>query len=338
MNWFNIALNILCISAYLIFGVFISVILHELGHLFFGRLSGYKFVSFRLMKWQWAKDLNGKIKLIKGTGLGGTLGQCLMEPCDDEKDFRFILYNSGGGIVNLITGLIFLALFIFSDNKFIQLSSYGICIAAITLGITNLMPYKKALIPNDGANLKEALKSDEAKHGLYLLLKSNADMSKGKLLSAYDENIFTVSENADISNFFVANNILLHSAQLEEQCAYEQSYNELLRLNPSKLPPYYRCALIMTLMFHELVYFSDIETARERIDKLAKDKLFHKLITMKHPSFLPFNAAKIGLIDNDPEKARELIAQARKLNPTLQNPGQEHSISLMLDKLESCIV
>ena len=337
MNWFNFTLYIVCICVFYVVGFCVSVILHELGHLIFGRLSGYKFVSFRLLKWQWARDVSGQTKLIKGTGLGGTLGQCLMEPCDDEKDFRFILYNLGGGIVNLITGAIFLALFIFVDNKFIQASSYGISIAAFVLGITNLIPLKKGLVPNDGANVKEARKSDDAKHGLYLLLKSNADMSKGKLLSAYDENIFMVSENADINNYFAANNILLHSAQLEEQESYNESYSELQRLNLSALPPYYRYNVILTLMFHELVYFNDIEKARERIENLAKDKLFHKLLTMVHPSFIPFNAAKIGLLDNDTAKARELIAQARELIPTLQNPGVEHSVSLMLNKLESRI-
>ena len=89
-------------------GLIMSIITHELGHFICGRLSGYQFISFRLMKWLWTKDDTGKIKFTKSTGLCGILGQCLMEPCEDEKNFRFLLYNAGGGVVNLMFGTAFM--------------------------------------------------------------------------------------------------------------------------------------------------------------------------------------------------------------------------------------
>ena len=56
---------------------------------------------------------------------------------------------------------------------------------------------------------------------------------------------------------------------------------------------------------------------------------------LMNPAFLAFVAAKNGFLDGDEKKAFEIVAQARKLVSSLQNLGQEHSITLMLDRLES---
>ena len=73
----------------------LHIIIHELGHMEAGLISGYKFSSFRVGSLTWIKE-NGKIKLkrykIKGTG-----GQCLMIPPEnDEENYPVIFYNLGG--------------------------------------------------------------------------------------------------------------------------------------------------------------------------------------------------------------------------------------------------
>jgi hypothetical protein len=106
------------------------------------------------------------------------------------------------------------------------------------------------------------------------------------------------------------------------------------------LPPYYETAAVLLLIFHEVVYFGDeasITRARERMKAKAGDKVFHKLLNMKNPAFLPYRAAKLAFLDDDPAQARELIAQARTSLPTLQNPGQEFSLTLALDRLEAAL-
>ena len=55
----------------------LQVIVHEAGHLVFGLLSGYKFISFRVFDFKIIKDENGKLK-IRFERLAGTGGQCLM--------------------------------------------------------------------------------------------------------------------------------------------------------------------------------------------------------------------------------------------------------------------
>ncbi|MDR2861347.1 MAG: hypothetical protein LBV07_02195, partial [Syntrophobacterales bacterium] len=291
-----------------------------------------------LLKWLWTKDETGKVSLTTSPGFGGILGQCLMEPCGNEKDFPFVLCNAGGGIFNIITGFAFLIPVFFVDSKLLMINFLLVMGLSVIIGAINLIPLQPGGIPNDGSNIREAGKSAGAKRGFYLMLKANAEMSRGKRLADYGSGTFAVSERADINNYFVAHVVLLRSAQLEELGLYEQSYRELLRLNPSQLPPFYGGSVILSLMFHELVYFGDEDSlhhARERIKAKDEDKLFQKFMQTKHPAFLPFHAAKKAFLDGDRDEARKLISQARKLNPSLQNPGVEHSMALMLDKLES---
>ena len=70
----------------------LQVIVHEAGHLVFGVLSGYKFISFRVFDFKIIKDKNGKLK-IRFERLAGTGGQCLMRaPKYVEGKFTKLLY------------------------------------------------------------------------------------------------------------------------------------------------------------------------------------------------------------------------------------------------------
>ena len=95
----------------IVFAFVFSIITHELGHLFYGWLSGYGFVSFRVFGVMLIKGSDG-LK-FKRYSLAGTGGQCLMVP-PDMKDGKIpiILYNLGGVIVNLTSGALFLVVYL----------------------------------------------------------------------------------------------------------------------------------------------------------------------------------------------------------------------------------
>jgi len=96
--------------AYVAFFI-ISIPVHELGHLVFGLLSGYRFSSFRLFSLVWYKE-NGKV-LFRRSRNKLALGQCLMLPPKHEKDFKFVWHNLGGGLFNLLIAGILLILTIY---------------------------------------------------------------------------------------------------------------------------------------------------------------------------------------------------------------------------------
>ena len=87
----------------------LQILLHEGGHLIGGLLSGYHFVSFRILNWTIIKE-EGKVR-IKHFSIAGTGGQCLLTPPEKPmKEIPVILYNLGGVIMNLLTATLSLIL------------------------------------------------------------------------------------------------------------------------------------------------------------------------------------------------------------------------------------
>ena len=63
---------------------FIHAVIHEFGHLVFGLLTGYKFISFRIGNFMFIKK-EGKLR-VKLFNIVGTGGQCLMMPPPWKED------------------------------------------------------------------------------------------------------------------------------------------------------------------------------------------------------------------------------------------------------------
>ena len=312
------------------------IVIHELGHLLFGRISGYQFISLRLLLFQWAKDENGKIHFTRVTSLLNMGGQCLMKPLHKEEDFTYKLYNLGGSLLNLITSVFLIfPLFFFGQTFTRWLFIAGV--VSVFVAVANLIPSSSGGLPSDGQNVKEASKSKEAKRGFYVMLKANGEMALGKKLSELDEDLFKTNEDADVNNYFVAFTILLHAAYLEEIGKHQESYSQLLRLESANLPSIYRAQIFLGLLFNELIHQGDEEAkekAQERWGTTEKDKDTIPIIeTIKHPGFMIPYAAKVAILDKDITKANKLANEAKKLIPTLQNPGTEHLAQLNLKHL-----
>lgn len=85
----------------------IMIAAHEAGHLIAGLLSGYKFVSYRVLSFTLIK-LDGKLRLRRFK-LSGTSGQCLLKPpAWTDKGIPVTLYNLGGILMNAALMLVFL--------------------------------------------------------------------------------------------------------------------------------------------------------------------------------------------------------------------------------------
>ena len=312
------------------------IVIHELGHLLCGKLSGYHFISLRLILFQWTKDKEGKVNFSKVSSLFGIGGQCLMIPTGDEKDFRYMMYNLGGGLANIFVGVILIVPIFFSGHIFMRwLFIAGI--VSFFIALINLIPIAFGGIPNDGRNIMEVRKSEDARLSFHRALQANGQMALGKNLSDFDEDFFKVNEDADVNNFLVAQFILFHAAHLEAKGNYRESYQKLLLLEKAQLPAVYKAQVLLALLFDELVYQSGdegLERAKERWALHKDDKRIHEIIEEKNPALMIPYAAKVAFIDLDYKAAIQLISEAEKLLPTLQNPGTEHLAGLMIQRLK----
>lgn len=207
----------------------IHIIIHEAGHLIFGLVSGYGFLSFRIFSFTLVKK-DGKFHR-KRFKIGGTVGQCLMYPPERNEDgsFPYVLYNLGGGLTNLITSLPFIIAGIFVDSITGRVLSISFAASGIMLAANNLIPINFGL-QNDGMNLLSLSKDKCFQDGFYLQLQINAEMSDGKLITEYDIKTFDLPEDADDTNMLtVANRFYSYYWYLAQE-DYESAYNILMKM------------------------------------------------------------------------------------------------------------
>lgn len=167
----------------LAFSFYIQIIIHELGHLVFGLLTGYHFLSFRIANLMLMKKDDKFV--FKKYSLSGTAGQCLMSPpeLDDNKCIPYFFYNLGGVLMNLISSLMFLGLFLFMDNLIIKTILFFIIVLGIASALVNGIPLETDGIPNDGYNILYLTKNKNSIYYYWLQLKINELLSFGKTIS-----------------------------------------------------------------------------------------------------------------------------------------------------------
>ena len=88
-----------------VFSILLQIFIHEVGHLVFGLMTGYKFISFTILNIRVYK--RDKKICVGKTRVAGAGGQCAMTPAFEENDnIPYFWYNAGGIIFNLITSII----------------------------------------------------------------------------------------------------------------------------------------------------------------------------------------------------------------------------------------
>lgn len=137
----------------------LQIALHELGHLLFGLLSGYRFAAFRFGP-----------RLMAECGL---LCRCVMAPPepDEEGYYPITLYSLGGIILNLLSGLFFLWMFFVSGGALLlALFSLSAGILGLGLGLMFSLPVSCS----DGYNALWLVDDSEALRAHWLRMQDAA--------------------------------------------------------------------------------------------------------------------------------------------------------------------
>jgi hypothetical protein len=336
----NFLLDALLFISGCTYGYFLGIALDELGRFICGKLTGYKFLSFQIFNLRWVKNSEGKIN-FKKSRLKKIYCEFIMKPCEDEKNFKFVLFHLGGGLANIVAGAAFLLICVLFDIGIFEAFLLGLSCFSFFLACFSLVPFKTGSVINSGRNVKEIKKSADAKHAFYISLLINAEMTQGKILEQYPPETFLVSDTADTSNYLVAGMITLNASRLEELGEFEKAHEELLRIDAAKLPTEYQFMVYNFFLFNDLVNINSQESvlhAHKIIDSFNSEndkKMWEKHLNEKDPAIMPNCAAKVAFIDGDIKKAKEIIKEAKELIPTLQSPRTEYSVNLMLKRLES---
>lgn len=317
----NFYLTILSLVSGLVIGFILHIIIHEAGHLLFGLLTGYSFVSFRVGTLTLIRQENSF--QVKRLHLPGTAGQCLMEPPSyEEENFPYLLYNLGGVIAN-ITVSAFTGWILFNTTMPSVVSSglLGFLIVGLLVAITNGIPQKIEGMPNDGYNIKSIKEDEEAKKAFYVQLKANALASKGVRYSEFPYEMVHLEKAEDFSDTLKAGRGILEYNWHLDRMDFERAGEFLKRVTPylDKMIPVYKNELNCERLFIEIIGDQD-DTFIEQI--YTKDLQNYIKLMRLMPSKKRLLLAYEGLYQNNKEKALKHYVELQRKADTYPLQGE----------------
>lgn len=301
-NFVIITLVILII----IFSAYLNLIIHELGHFIFGKLTGYNLISFRIGSFSLVR--NGEKIELKRYTIPGTEGQCLMDPpdLDENNDYPVILYNFGGSLMNIIISFIFYIIFLLTKEiPLINVFCLSMIFIGMYLAILNGIPMKNNDLANDGYNGVFLNKDKYAKKAFWCQLRITKEMSLGKRLGSIDENLFNIDSKGNRNNHHITTIDIFKINRLMDQHKFEEAKIEIIELlsNPEiNILGVHEFLLTIDLLYIDLMNGSTREEINETIYKdfnsfLCRSKYMLAAIRFEYTYELLINDNKYRSVD-----------------------------------------
>lgn len=305
----------------LIVSFILQIILHEAGHLVFGLLSGYEFISFRIFSLTIVKE-NGKFARKK-FNIEGTGGQCLMMPkAENSEECPYILYNLGGVLMNIIIGALCIGVFmLFPVPKLIKIFLMTIAISGIIIFITNGIPMKINGLANDGYNIISIGKDKTIRRCFYLQLKVNGLVYKGMRIKDMPFEWFILPDGVDLNNPIITHIKILEANYYHDKLEFSKAkecYEDLLD-NAKNILEIYKYEIQCELLFYEII--------GER-----REGVINRLYTQELKRYIKVTDCYITrkrlmysyslLVEKDIEKANKLLEEIEVIKKTYPAKGE----------------
>ena len=308
----------------MLIALLIQIVIHEGGHLVFGRISGYRFSSFRIMNLMWIED-QGKIKL-KHLQVAGTGGQCLMSPPDliDGK-IPVVLYNLGGSLMNIISAAIFALLYaVFYNTTFFSAEMILLAVIGVGFAVVNGVPMRMGMVDNDGHNALALSKDKEALQSFWIQMKISEQTTKGVRLKNMPKAWFQVPSDQAMKNTMSAAVGVFACNRLMDEHRFDEAdrlMDHLLEID-SGIAGLHRNLLICDRIYVELIGSCRKEILDGMLTK--EQKAFMK--SMKNfPSVIRTKYAWTLLCERAENKAGKILVQFEKCAKTYPYPNDIES-------------
>lgn len=304
--------------------ILLQIIIHEAGHLIFGLISGYQFVSFRVGNLQLTRS-NGKLKLSRHS-IAGTAGQCLLSPPDlADGKMPVMLYNLGGALANLLSAAIFAVVsVVLSKENIFSFLWLSMAFFGLLYALTNGIPMRLGNVDNDGYNAMSLGKNKDAMGALWLQLKVNAELANGKRLKELPDEWFIVPTDEAMGNSMVAAIGVFACNRLIDQNRYAEADALMERMlsMESGMAGVYRNMLICDRMCCEMIQ----ENRRDIVERMHTAELKDFMKSMKKsPSIIRTEYIYALLVEQDPKKAASILEKFEKIGKNYPYPNDMQS-------------
>ncbi len=310
--------------------LYLDLMLHEVGHLIFGLLTGYRFVSFRIGSLMWQRGADGRIHTAR-LKIAGTGGQCLLAPPPLDQTGRMpaLLYHLGGCILGLIAGMLGWIGWLCIPNTYPLLRLFVLFATVFNFAfvLVNGIPLRTSLIVNDGYNAWNMRRNPNATRSLWMQLTINEQLSLGKRLRDLPKEWFDEESIPSVEIAVMRCMRLMDECKLQEADAAMQALlakrNDMLGIH--------RNLLICERIFCEILG----ENRPAVIDELRTPEVqkFMKMMRTS-PSVLRTEYAYAMLTDFDEKKANEALVLFEKCAAKYPNPQEiegERELLAMVD-------
>ncbi|MBQ9759805.1 MAG: M50 family metallopeptidase [Clostridia bacterium] len=299
---------------------FLQVILHELGHMVLGLVSGYRFSSFRIGRTMLIKK-DGKMQW-KRFSLAGTGGQCLMIPPDWEgKRPKTVMFLLGGCLFNLVFGALFLCLAYIFYDVFWAMLFFGACgVIGVLSFLLNGIPLRTDLIVNDGYNALAMRRDPETARELCIHLVMNAKSVEGVRLCEMPAEWFAEPTEAQMKNAVFAERAVFACNRLMDERRFEDAAVRIRSLldSDAAVVGVHRKLLLCDLLFCELVGARRAEVLGELY---TREQYNFMRLMKEYPAVIRTEYAYAVLYQHDGSKARMLLDAFEKCAKTYPNEG-----------------
>lgn len=255
---------------FLVLSIFLQIILHEGGHLVCGLLTGYRFVSFRILNQTLIRQ-DGRLR-IKRFNIGGTGGQCLLVPPERPiEEIPYKLYNAGGVLANLLTALLaILLIFVDGMPKLPVLFLSMFALTGICLGLLNGIPMRMSGIGNDADNMLLLKKNRQSKRALVMQLRINAQVQAGVRPCEMPATWFDWEEEIDYKDALQVNYRQMCIGYRIDKGEWEASYHALEAMAAHKDEI---IGLLCNEILCELLFLAFVTGRSERAEELCTPQL-----------------------------------------------------------------
>ena len=312
--------------------VFFMITTHELGHLIFGYLTGYQFVSFRIFSFALVKE-NGKFRFCR-ISVPGTGGQCLMAPPKKKNGrYPFALYNLGG---ILFCGALSAIPIILSFSTMIPKSAFGMCLfifgfVSFVSNLLNAIPTNGKSMVNDATNIRMALKSKNAQDALWNQLQYCALRAQNLRTADMPKEIFFLPDEKELSNILLVWQAIADIEREEDLGNYEKA-REYVYFILDRAPfifPLYEGILQSEAVFLDSLLGCNSERTENFYEKIQKIKPLQNIASFQRASYAYF-----ALYKKDSEKAGEAKESLQKIMKKIPYPAELAFEKKQLEQIE----
>ncbi len=323
---FFLNLLIALVGVYLAF--FLQIILHEGGHLIFGLLTGYSFVSFNVFGFIWQKDAEGKLRLGR-MQIAGAGGQCLMAPPEyNGGRFPYALYNLGGVLANLLAAALFALLAAVIPVGWVRILLAMQVVIGVASALLNGLPIPVAAIQNDGKNLLCIHQDEAARRAFWVQMSVATELARGRRIKSLPEEWFAAFPEEKMDNPIVCAVAVLNTSRLMDMLDFDAAEREIriLLARETGLVGLYRMSMCCDGAVCELIAGRP-GSLTEALSTKENQQLIKAMKTF--PSILRTQYAVALLKEKDPVRAQKLLADfdaASKKHPNPQEIVGEREI------------